>query len=46
MFEGDYKTYFHLAPPLIAKPDPRTGEPKKMRFGPWVMHACSRSSRA
>jgi len=37
MFEGDYKTYFYLAPPLIAKPDPRTGEPKKMRFGPWVM---------
>jgi indolepyruvate ferredoxin oxidoreductase len=37
MFEGGYKTYFYLAPPLIAKPDPRTGEPKKMRFGPWVM---------
>jgi len=37
MFEGDYKTYFYLAPPLIAKPDRRTGEPKKMRFGPWVM---------
>ncbi|MGA8005751.1 MAG: indolepyruvate ferredoxin oxidoreductase family protein [Burkholderiales bacterium] len=37
MFEGDYKIHFHLAPPLVAKPDPRTGEPKKMRFGPWVM---------
>ena len=37
MFEGSYKTYFYLAPPLIAKPDARTGEPKKMRFGPWVM---------
>jgi indolepyruvate ferredoxin oxidoreductase len=37
MFEGDYKLYFHLAPPLIAKPDPRTGEPRKKRFGPWVM---------
>ena len=37
MFEGDYKIHFHLAPPLIAKPDPRTGEPRKMRFGPWVM---------
>ena len=37
MFEGGYKTYFYLAPPLIAKPDPRTGEPRKMRFGPWVM---------
>jgi indolepyruvate ferredoxin oxidoreductase len=37
MFEGDYKIHFHLAPPLIAKPDPSTGEPRKMRFGPWVM---------
>ncbi len=37
MFEGDYKLYFYLAPPLLAKPDPVTGEPKKMRFGPWVM---------
>jgi indolepyruvate ferredoxin oxidoreductase len=37
MFEGDYKVKFHLAPPLLAKPDPRTGEPKKMQFGPWMM---------
>jgi indolepyruvate ferredoxin oxidoreductase len=37
MFEGDYKLVFHLAPPLLAKPDPRTGEPAKMSLGPWVM---------
>jgi len=37
MFEGDYKLVFHLAPPLLAKPDPHTGEPAKMSFGPWVM---------
>jgi indolepyruvate ferredoxin oxidoreductase len=37
MFEGDYKVNFHLAPPLLAKPDPRTGEPAKMQFGPWMM---------
>jgi indolepyruvate ferredoxin oxidoreductase len=37
MFEGDYKLVFHLAPPLLAKPDPLTGEPAKMTFGPWVM---------
>jgi indolepyruvate ferredoxin oxidoreductase len=37
MFEGDYKLVFHLAPPLLAKPDPITGEPAKMTFGPWVM---------
>ena len=37
MFEGDYKTFFYLAPPLLAKVDPVTGEPRKMRFGPWMM---------
>jgi indolepyruvate ferredoxin oxidoreductase len=39
MFEGDYKVKFHLAPPLLARPDPRTGEPKKMQFGPWMLGA-------
>ena len=38
MFEGDYKMVFHLAPPLLAKPDPVTGEPRKMAFGPWIVH--------
>jgi indolepyruvate ferredoxin oxidoreductase len=28
---------YHLAPPLLAKADPLTGEPRKMRFGPWVL---------
>jgi indolepyruvate ferredoxin oxidoreductase len=37
MFEGDYKIAFHLAPPLLARKDPTTGEPRKMRFGPWVL---------
>jgi indolepyruvate ferredoxin oxidoreductase len=37
MFEGDYRVNFHLAPPLLAKPDPQTGEPRKMRFGPWML---------
>ena len=37
MFEGDYKTFFYLAPPLLAKTDPVTGEPRKMRFGPWIL---------
>jgi indolepyruvate ferredoxin oxidoreductase len=37
MFEGDYKLVFHLAPPLLAKPDPRTGEPGKMQFGSWAL---------
>jgi indolepyruvate ferredoxin oxidoreductase len=39
MFEGDYKVNFHLAPPLLAKPDPVTGEPRKMQFGPWMLRA-------
>jgi len=37
MFEGGYKTYYYLAPPLFAKADPLTGEPRKMRFGPWIL---------
>jgi indolepyruvate ferredoxin oxidoreductase len=36
MFEGDYKVVYHLAPPLLARVDPLTGEPKKLRFGPWM----------
>jgi indolepyruvate ferredoxin oxidoreductase len=38
-FEGDYKLVFHLAPPLINKPDPTTGEPRKSQYGPWMMKA-------
>ncbi|MEO7851609.1 MAG: DUF6537 domain-containing protein, partial [Rubrivivax sp.] len=36
-FEGDYKLSFNLAPPLLSKRDPSTGEPKKSEFGPWVL---------
>ena len=28
---------FHLAPPLFARRDKTTGEPRKMSFGPWMM---------
>jgi indolepyruvate ferredoxin oxidoreductase len=37
MFEGDYRIAFHLAPPLLARTDPVTGEPRKMRFGSWML---------
>jgi indolepyruvate ferredoxin oxidoreductase len=37
MFEGDYSVAFHLAPPLFARVDPLTGEPRKIRFGAWVL---------
>jgi indolepyruvate ferredoxin oxidoreductase len=30
---------FNLAPPLLTKVDPVTGEPRKMTFGPWMMSA-------
>jgi indolepyruvate ferredoxin oxidoreductase len=30
---------FHLAPPLLARRDPGTGELRKMSFGPWLMPA-------
>jgi indolepyruvate ferredoxin oxidoreductase len=36
LFEGGYKVAYHLAPPLLARRDPHTGEPRKMRFGPWI----------
>jgi len=35
-FEGDYKLHFHLAPPLIAKRDPVSGELRKAEYGSWV----------
>jgi indolepyruvate ferredoxin oxidoreductase len=38
-FEGDYTLEFHLAPPMLSKPDPATGRPRKMRFGGWMMTA-------
>ncbi len=38
-FEGNYRIAFHLAPPLLARPDPSTGIARKRRFGPWMRHA-------
>ncbi|MFO0997739.1 MAG: indolepyruvate ferredoxin oxidoreductase family protein [Alphaproteobacteria bacterium] len=38
-FEGSFKLAFHLAPPLFAPRDPKTGELKKATFGPWVFTA-------
>ena len=34
--EGDLRPRIYLAPPLLARPDPTTGEPRKRAFGPWV----------
>jgi indolepyruvate ferredoxin oxidoreductase len=38
-FEGDFRVVMHLAPPLWAKNDPATGEPRKREFGPWMLSA-------
>ncbi|MFO1085778.1 MAG: indolepyruvate ferredoxin oxidoreductase family protein [Reyranellaceae bacterium] len=38
-FEGDYKIKFHLAPPLLASRDPKTGHLAKQEFGAWMMPA-------
>ena len=37
VFEGSWTLEFHLAPPLFARRDPATGEPRKSRYGPWMM---------
>jgi indolepyruvate ferredoxin oxidoreductase len=37
-FEGDFTLDFNLAPPLLARRDPITGRPRKIRFGGWMMH--------
>ncbi|WP_346836623.1 indolepyruvate ferredoxin oxidoreductase family protein [Microbulbifer sp. SAOS-129_SWC] len=34
-FTGSYKLKFHMAPPLMARPD-AAGKVKKMVFGPWM----------
>ncbi|MEP7184070.1 MAG: indolepyruvate ferredoxin oxidoreductase family protein, partial [Betaproteobacteria bacterium] len=38
-FEGDYKLAFSVAPPILAKPDPVTGVPRKRTYGSWMMGA-------
>ena len=45
-FDGDRLRFeFHLAPPLLARRDPQTGEPKKMSFGPWMLKAFAALAR-
>ena len=35
-FEGDLRVTFHMAPPLLVRPDPVTGEARKRTYGPWM----------
>ncbi|MFC3053013.1 indolepyruvate ferredoxin oxidoreductase family protein [Kordiimonas pumila] len=36
-FEGDYKLTFHMAPPIISRPDKKTGVAKKVHFKGWIL---------
>jgi indolepyruvate ferredoxin oxidoreductase len=36
-FEDGYRLEFHLAPPVLARRDPRTGEARKQAFGAWML---------
>ncbi|MEA2938589.1 MAG: indolepyruvate ferredoxin oxidoreductase, partial [Alphaproteobacteria bacterium] len=37
-FDGERLRFeFQLAPPLLARTDPATGQPRKIAFGPWMM---------
>jgi len=39
-FDGERLRFsFQLAPPLLARPDPKTGVPRKITFGPWMLAA-------
>ena len=35
-FEGDFKVNFHLAPPLLSRPDPQTGRIVKRVYGQYM----------
>lgn len=36
-FDDGFRIAFHLSPPLVARTDPHTGRPRKIRFGRWVV---------
>jgi indolepyruvate ferredoxin oxidoreductase len=38
-FGGTRRMELHLAPPMLSRPDPDTGMPRKRAFGPWMMRA-------
>jgi indolepyruvate ferredoxin oxidoreductase len=38
-FKHGYTVKYNLAPPMISKRDPRTGELQKRQFGPWMLSA-------
>ena len=45
-FEGDFKIEFHMAPPLLSRPDKQGGNPRKMKFGGWMWSALKLVAKA
>jgi indolepyruvate ferredoxin oxidoreductase len=39
LFEGNYRLRFHLAPPLLSRRNPQSGELQKSEYGGWVFAA-------
>jgi indolepyruvate ferredoxin oxidoreductase len=35
-FEGDYVVKYHMAAPIVSRPDPATGVAQKREYGPWL----------
>jgi len=35
--DGEVRLRFHLAPPLLSRPDPVSGRPRKIEFGGWML---------
>ena len=44
-FDGDLRLSFHLAPPGLTRPGP-DGRPRKIVFGPWLLHGLKWLARA
>ena len=38
-FDGEWSLRFHMAPPVLSKVDPVTGQPVKREFGAWMLPA-------
>jgi indolepyruvate ferredoxin oxidoreductase len=45
-FSAHDRLEFHLAPPLLARKDKVSGEPRKMTFGPWMLRVFGWLARA
>jgi indolepyruvate ferredoxin oxidoreductase len=45
-FEGDFKTKYHLAPPLLPSRKDARGRPRKRAFGPWLQMPLKLLARA